>query len=86
MAGRPSKSVVRDKLISIMETKQEPLTGYQLYKEYIKSNPKCTLRLIYYHLKVGLSKHIFVVQKVSSEQGSYSWGDSAQKTYYSLVK
>jgi hypothetical protein len=42
------------------------------------------MRNIYYHLKKGLALNEFVVEKIQSEKGSYSWGPTAEKIYYKL--
>ncbi len=60
--------------------------GYQLYKEYCRKYTKVHMRSIYYNLKKGLETGEFVTHKISTEQGNFSWGNSAEKIYYSLGK
>ena len=42
------------------------------------------MRSIYYHLKKGVETGELVVKKVEREKGEYSWGEYAEKIYYSL--
>jgi hypothetical protein len=58
--------------------------GYEIFAAYRELFPKVTLRLIYYHLKKGVSLGEFKVHKVVAEKGNYSWGPEAEKIYYSL--
>jgi hypothetical protein len=58
--------------------------GYQLYKVYRDLFPKVTLRVIYYHLKKGLSLGEVEIEKVEREKGDYSWGTEAEKIYYRI--
>jgi hypothetical protein len=44
------------------------------------------MRSIYYHLKKGVDLGELSLNKVEKEKGDYSWGDYAEKTYYSLGK
>jgi hypothetical protein len=44
------------------------------------------MRVIYYHLKKGTDLGEFKVNKVIRENGDFSWGNEAEKIYYSLGK
>lgn len=81
--GRPVFSQVRQNMIEILAVMKKAY-GYELYAVYRELYPKITLRLIYYHLKKGVSLGEFKVQKVVSEKGDYSWGPEAEKVYYIL--
>ena len=58
--------------------------GYEIHKIYRELFPSATLRVMYYHLRKGLTLEEFKVAKVEKEEGNYSWGSHAEKTYYSL--
>lgn len=58
--------------------------GYDIYKMYRMLFPKVTMRSIYYHLNKGIELGEFKINRVQKEQGEYSWGGEAEKTYYSL--
>ena len=83
LPGRPIGSVVRDNIKKILEDKG-PLYGYQIHKFYIEKYPGVTLRLIYYHLKKGLSLEEFKIIKIDNKEGSYSWGGKSQNIIYGL--
>lgn len=81
--GRPTRSVIRQNMVELLYFLHKA-HGYELYKWYIKLFPKCTIRVIYYHLKKGTVLKEFKVEKVAMERGNYSWGQMAEKTYYAL--
>lgn len=81
--GRPVHSGVRQNIIEILATKKQAY-GYEIWNLYKQKFGPVSMRLIYYHLKKGVSLNEFKVQKVVSEKGDYSWGPEAQKIYYSL--
>jgi len=81
--GRPSGSKIRENIKEILYFLGEGY-GYDVYKIYLAVYPKVTLRSIYYHLKKGVQLEEFKVKKIAPEQGSYSWGSQAERTYYSL--
>ncbi|MFH0874885.1 MAG: hypothetical protein V1859_03030 [archaeon] len=81
--GRPFNSKIRQNIIEILYVLGKAY-GYDIYKAYIKAFPKVTLRSIYYHLKTGVSLNEFKIDKIEHEKGNYSWGESAEKIYYSL--
>jgi hypothetical protein len=81
--GRPVKSLVRQHMIEVLAFLGSA-SGYDIYKVYRAVYPKCTLRLMYYHLKQGLVLGVFVVDKIEKTTGNYSWGKSAEKTLYKL--
>jgi hypothetical protein len=60
--------------------------GYQIFKVYRELFPRVTLRVMYYHLKKGVELGEFKQHKVVREEGEYSWGTHAERTYYSLGK
>ncbi|MFH1212131.1 MAG: hypothetical protein V1659_04355 [Candidatus Woesearchaeota archaeon] len=81
--GRPLGSQIRQNIIEILYIAGKTY-GYDLYKSYVSVFPKITLRVVYYHLKKGVSLKEFKLEKIESEHGDYSWGDRAEKHYYSL--
>ncbi len=81
--GRPVQSIVRVNIIELLYFLGKAY-GYEIYKHYIEIFPKTTMRNIYYHLKKGLALKEFSIEKIKKEQGNYSWGTEAEKTYYKL--
>jgi hypothetical protein len=81
--GRPIGSQIRKNIIEILHFAGKAY-GYEIYKAYVSIFPKVSLRVIYYHLKKGLQIKEFKLEKIEKEKGSYSWGDQAEKHYYSL--
>lgn len=81
--GRPLGSVIRQNVVDLMASLGEAY-AYTVYKHYAKIFPKVTLRSVYYQLQKGLETGEFVVKRVQKEQGNYSWGTVAEKTYYGL--
>lgn len=83
--GRPTRSVIRQNMIEILYFLDNAY-GYQIYKAYKELFPRVTLRVMYYHLKKGVELGEFKQHKVVHEEGEYSWGSHAERTYYSLGK
>ena len=83
--GRPSYSVIRQNIIDILQYIHRGY-GYDIYKIYKAVFPKVTLRSIYYHLNKGVELGELKIQKKEQEKGQYSWGETAEKIYYSLGK
>jgi len=81
--GRPVFSQVRQNIIEILAVAKKAY-GYEIYAMYREIFPQASLRLIYYHLKKGVSIGELKVHKVVMEKGEYSWGTEAEKTYYAL--
>lgn len=81
--GRPIKSEIRQNIIEILYFLGEGY-GYDIYKVYKEIFPKCTNKVIYYHLRKGVELGEFKVKRIESEQGDYSWGNTAEKIYYTL--
>jgi hypothetical protein len=81
--GRPTYSQVRQNLVEILSIVEKGY-GYDLYKIYKEIYPEITLRLLYYHLKKGVSLGEFIVENIKKEQGDYSWGSEVEKIYYIL--
>jgi hypothetical protein len=81
--GRPVGSVVRQNVLEILGVLGRA-HGYQIYKVYKELFPKVTLRVIYYHLKKGVSLGELEVERIERERGDYSWGSEAEKIYYKL--
>ena len=81
--GRSVGSNVRQNVLEILAVIGRG-HGYQIYKIYRELFPKVTLRVIYYHLKKGLSLGELEVERVEKERGDYSWGSEAEKIYYKL--
>lgn len=83
--GRPAGSNVRQNIVELLFFLKKAY-GYEIHKHYVQIYPKCTQRLIYYHLSKGVQLGIFDVLKIAQEQGDYSWGSTVEKIYYKLGK
>ena len=82
--GRPVGSPIRKNIIEILNCAGK-LHGYQVYSIYKKIFPKkASMRVIYYHLKKGLSTNEFKIAMIKKETGNYSWGGEVQRVYYEL--
>ena len=81
--GRPVKSAVRQHMVDILYFLKRG-SGYDLHKIYKDLFPKVSLRLMYYHLKKGVSLGEFVLDKVEKVSGNYSWGPTTQKIMYKV--
>ncbi|MBN1502138.1 hypothetical protein JW930_01220 [Candidatus Woesearchaeota archaeon] len=81
--GRPIGSSIRQNIVEILHFLKKGY-GYEIYKIYIEIFPKITLRSVYYHLRKGADVGEFKVHKIEKEKGDYSWGEIAEKVYYSL--
>lgn len=58
--------------------------GYEIYKAYKTIFGDATQRSIYYHLNKGIKLEEFKVERISQEQGNFSWGTTVQKIYYAV--
>ncbi len=81
--GRPTGSSIRQNILEILYHLGRGY-GYEIAKIYNGIFPQVTQRSIYYHLRKGLQTGEIAVHKVEREKGSFSWGDSVEKTYYML--
>lgn len=81
--GRPTKSIIRDRIVEILFFVKET-HGYNIHKFYNKLFTPVSQRVIYYHLNKGLKLGIFKISKIVKEKGNYSWGNQAEKVYYTL--
>lgn len=81
--GRPVFSQVRQNMVELLAV-AGPMYGYELSKKYLDIFPQVSRRLFYYHLKKGLELGEFEIDEVRKEEGDYSWGSVAEKTYYRL--
>jgi hypothetical protein len=81
--GRPIGSLIRQRLIDILYI-IEKAHGYELYRYYKELHPPITLRVVYYHLRKGTTLGEFHLETVEHEKGNYSWGETAEKIYYTL--
>lgn len=82
--GRPLGSEVRQNVIDVLSHMGKAY-GYQIHKVYKDLFPPVTLRTIYYHLKKAKSLGLVKVEKIQTTEGNYSWGTTAEKTFYSLT-
>ncbi len=82
--GRPLDSAVRLRIRELL-LKHGPSYGYQIYKQYMDKYPAVTLRLIYYHLRKGLSTGEFKILKVEQKEGTYSWGTTTNQIIYAVA-
>lgn len=83
LQGRPLGSNVRNNIIALL-SREGPMHGYELYQKYIEQYPAVTMRLIYYHLKKGVSIGDLKVHKIEKKKGNYSWGNEVQNVVYSV--
>jgi len=81
--GRPLGSEVRQNILTILHYLKKGY-GYEIYAIYREIFPKVTMRLIYYHLKKGVQLKEIDEKGIEMEKGDYSWGQTAEKVYYSL--
>ena len=81
--GRPVYSAIRQNIVEILFFLGKGY-GYDIYRIYREVFPKVTLRSIYYHLNKGVALGEFKIEKIEREKGDYSWGETAEKIYYSL--
>lgn len=81
--GRPVGSLIRQHIVDILFYLGKAY-GYEIYKHYIEIFPKATLRVMYYHLKKGVSLNEFELERIAQIQGEYSWGGTAEKLIYEL--
>lgn len=80
--GRPSKSIVRDRLAEMLFIVGK-LTAYDAHKHYVKIFATTSRRNVYYQLEKGESQGLFS-KEIINEKGLFSWGDTSRKVYYSL--
>ncbi len=83
--GRPPQSRIRQQIIEILNC-QKSGYGYQISKLHTQLFTPATRRVIYYHLRKGVETGELEIDKVEKEVGSFSWGPTAEKTYYKLGK
>jgi len=81
--GRPERSAIRDNVGKLLR-EYGPSDGYSLYKIYIETYPKVTMRSIYYHLKKGVELRIFKIKEIVKDRGSHSWGNYSEKIIYEV--
>ena len=81
--GRPVKSQIRQNIVEMLYFMKKGY-GYDIFKAYKSIFPTVTMRVVYYHLKKGAELGEFKVHEIKKEEGSYSWGNSVEKIYYSL--
>ncbi|MBT4541258.1 hypothetical protein HOC35_07130 [Candidatus Woesearchaeota archaeon] len=81
--GRPVRSEIRENIAEILYFKRKAF-GYELAKLYNQIFPKCTSRVIYYHLKKGETLGEFKIHKIIKEDGNFSWGSTVERIYYEL--
>lgn len=81
--GRPLNSPIRENIAEILSNLGSA-HGYEIYKYYSQIFPKATQRSIYYQLRRGVALEEFKVSRVKIEEGTFSWGTQAEKTYFSL--
>ncbi len=83
MKGRPVGSLIRDRIVGILN-KLNTSYGYEIYSIYKKLFGPIHIRSIYYNLKKGIEKEEIVVVDVTKEVGDYSWGNEVEKVYYAV--
>lgn len=83
--GRPIGSNVRNNILSLLSI-EGPMHGYGLYQRYVVKYPQVSMRLIYYHLKKGVSIGEIKIHKIEKKKGEYSWGNEVQNIVYAVNK
>ena len=83
--GRPLSSKIRQNIVEILYFLGKGY-GYQIHSIHNKIFPACTIEVIYYNLKKGVAIGEFEMIEIKQEQGDFSWGNTAEKTYYKLGK
>ncbi len=83
--GRPRGSIIRQNMVDLLYHLKKAY-GYEIHRHYIKLFSPCTLRSIHHHLNFGLKTGEFDLVEQKKETGSFSWGDSVEKSYYTLGK
>ncbi len=83
MKGRPVGSIIRNRIIGILN-KLNTSYGYEIYTIYKRLFGPIHIRSIYYNLKKGIEKEEIVVVDVTKEIGDYSWGNEVEKVYYAV--
>lgn len=81
--GRPVRSEIRQNIIEILFYLEKGY-GYQIAKLYKEIFPPVSQRLIYYHLRKGVKTKEIERDKIETEKGEFSWGNSVEKVYYTL--
>ena len=81
--GRPANSVIRKNILQLLKMKPESY-GYEIYKNYHGIFGSVHIRSIYYHLRKGVTLGEIELTRMEEEKGDYSWGDRAERIYYSL--
>lgn len=79
--GRKAGSEIRNTIAKILEeNKENPLTGYDLYKKLQGQNIKCSLRTVYYNLyKLKEQQKIESNTKIENKKNNIG---SITKIYY----
>ena len=83
--GRPVYSRIRQNMVDILYFLGKGY-GYQIHKIYKKIFDSITPEVVYYHLKKGVALEEFELVEIKTEKGNFSWGNRAEKSYYSLGK
>lgn len=83
--GRPIGSNVRTNIINLL-SKEGPMHGYELYQKYLTYYSQVSMRLIYYHLKKGVSLGELKIHKIEKKKGEFSWGSEVQHITYAVNK
>ena len=81
--GRPTRSSIRQNILEILHFLGKGY-GYQISKIYNSVFPQVTQRVIYYHLRKGISTKEIEMHSVKQERGAYSWGSEVEKKFYAL--
>ncbi|HLP79299.1 MAG TPA: hypothetical protein VK158_01570 [Acidobacteriota bacterium] len=83
--GRPVKSVIRQNIVQLL-ARIKPITGYELAKLYCKCFASCTQRSIYYHLHKGVELEEISVDRKERAAGTFSWGPTSDRLYFTIGK
>jgi len=83
MRGRPVGSKIRERIALIL-SHVGVAHGYQIFKLYKKYFGLVEPKSIYYNLHKGVDLGEFVVCGVRTVSGTFSWGGSVRRVYYTL--
>ncbi len=70
-------------ILATLEGKR--LTGYDIYKSIKGRYHHLSARLVYHYLRMGVEEGRLAVEE-STENGRFSWGETARKKYYTLIR
>ncbi len=76
---RKLNQVLMNDILNVL--KGQRLTGYQVFNIIKDNYHHLSRKLVYHYLSVALKRGEVSVEKVT-EEGSFSWGKTTEKKYY----